>query len=181
MYRERPKSPSFTHSGEATRMFRTAMSLEGGKDQGEVVHNTSEGQTDGQRGRGEDSLRAPASEGESSSFCGSALPGPTTCLAGTWLRQEPWLVFPAAHTLWLPPCISLLSPVSHHSFSRISTSKSVLCSPYLPQSLHVLSPLLGMLGGSPTTFLITINLSLFCDPTAAHSSLSGGTGRARTP
>ena len=175
-------------------MFRTAMSLEGGKDQGEVVHNTSEGQTDGQMDREAEEKTAsgpqplkgnqaasPASEGESSSFCGSALPGPTTCLAGTWLRQEPWLVFPAAHTLWLPPCISLLSPVSHHSFSRISTSKSVLCSPYLPQSLHVLSPLLGMLGGSPTTFLITINLSLFCDPTAAHSSLSGGTGRARTP
>lgn len=32
-------------------MFRTAMSLEGGKDQGEVVHNTSEGQTDGQMDR----------------------------------------------------------------------------------------------------------------------------------
>ena len=30
-------------------MFRTAMSLEGGRDQGEVVHNTSGGQTDGQR------------------------------------------------------------------------------------------------------------------------------------
>lgn len=145
MYRERPKSPSFTHSGEATRMFRTAMSLEGGRDQAEVVHNTSGGQTDGQRGRGEESFRAPASGGESSSFCGSALPGPTTHLAGTWLRQEPWLVFAAAHTPWLPPCISLLSPVSHHPFSCVSTSKPVLCSPYLLQSLHVLSPLLGML------------------------------------
>ena len=29
-------------------MFRTAMSLEGGKDQGEVVHNASGGQRDGQ-------------------------------------------------------------------------------------------------------------------------------------
>ena len=40
--------------------------------------------------------------------------------------------------------------------------------------------LLTLQGGSLTTFLITINLSLFCDPTAAHSSLSGGTRRART-
>lgn len=39
-------------------MFRTAMSLEGGKDQGEVVHNTSGGQTDGQMDREAEEKRA---------------------------------------------------------------------------------------------------------------------------
>lgn len=41
--------------------------------------------------------------------------------------------------------------------------------------------LLTLQGGSPTTFLITINLSLFCDPTAAHSSLSGGHWESQDP
>lgn len=47
MYRDRPKSPSFTHSAEATRMFRTAMSLEQGYED-KVVQNAPGRQTDRQ-------------------------------------------------------------------------------------------------------------------------------------
>lgn len=52
MYRDRPKSPSFTHSAEATRMFRTAMSLEEGYED-KVVQNATDRQTQMNRDKGE--------------------------------------------------------------------------------------------------------------------------------
>lgn len=130
--RKRLKSPSFTpHSGGYQDVPDS--NVPGRRQRPGVVVPQHFRGTDRwtERQRRKRASRAPASGGESSSFCGSSLPGPTIRLAGTWLRQEPWLVFPAAHTPWLPPCISLLGPVSHHPFSCISTSKPVLCSPYL--------------------------------------------------
>lgn len=115
MYRERPKSPSFTHSGEATRMFRTAMSLEEGyKDKGEVIQNASDRQT----GRGECRPETQHSEQSQAASVSQPFPDPLSHLVEAQLRWEPGLALQSLpHTR--------LFVISHHPFSCTFSVKPI--------------------------------------------------------
>lgn len=135
------KVPSFTHSGEATRMFRTANVP--GRARRVRWFITLQGDRQMDREAEERASRAPASGGESSSFCGSALPGPTI--------RSCWNLAQAGALAGLPCCShpdcllasSFAEPCLPSSLLMHPPPPSLSCCSLMLQSLHVAVPSAG--------------------------------------